>query len=85
MECKEAREFLGSLIDNELLGNILEEVKKHVDACKNCSRMRHSLLRLKNMLSRKITSYSAPTGLREQVLAGIGAGGKREFFFRTSD
>lgn len=70
MRCKVVKRLLNGLMDNELVGEIQDTVKGHLEGCKECSHRLKELTKLKEMV-RTSTPYTANPFLWTRIANSI--------------
>lgn len=68
MECWEVREYLDSLLDNEINPVTRIWIEKHLAKCKQCSRIFVFQRQIKQLLKDHVKRIQAPAVLKERIL-----------------
>jgi anti-sigma factor (TIGR02949 family) len=71
-QCQQAVQRLNEYLSRELSSDETELVQEHLQRCKGCFDKFHFEETLLKTLRAKITSVTAPTGLRDSVLRLLG-------------
>jgi anti-sigma factor RsiW len=82
MQCEEARDRIGALIDGELAGEPRREIDAHVEACDRCAQELADLKRLKRQVA--AVSAPAPPTLVGRVRGALAAAAARKVATHTT-
>jgi hypothetical protein len=70
-QCEKTRRYLDSYISSELTVETNHDVLKHLEICKECSRILQDLLLIRNRLRKAVNCEVVPAALRERVERSI--------------
>lgn len=76
MRCEDAQELITAMVDQELPGEERSAVEVHLGECPRCARIYREERALKEDIRRLAAGVRAPAGLKERVLADLGALGE---------
>src|SRR5436190_8016019 len=71
MACEDARELLGSYLDDELDTATSLELRRHLRECPECAAQQQRQETLRNALRTSDLSFRAPAGLQQRIQTAV--------------
>src|SRR3954471_24084980 len=71
MACEDARELLGSYLDDELAMATRLELRRHLRECPECAAQQQRQETLRNALRTSDLSFRAPAGLQHRIRTAV--------------
>lgn len=70
-KCESTKIYIGAILDEELKGQKIDKIRKHISGCKQCEKEFEIIKKLKSITKEAVKTYKAPIYLKSKIINAI--------------